>query len=78
MVEKEVFYEAKASIHLSQWGKWIYGAQLLKERRFFSESVFIPIKRWTLILTNGWKRICSYETKESIQLSQLGEWICDA
>ena len=42
--------EAKALIPLSQWGKWICGAQLLKERRLLCESIFIPIERWTLIL----------------------------
>ena len=43
-------YETKASTHLSQWVEWIYAAQSLKERRLLSESIFIPIERWTLIL----------------------------
>ena len=41
--------ESKASIHLSQWGEWICGAQPLKEKRLLCESVFILIERRTLI-----------------------------
>ena len=42
-------YETKASTHLSQWGGWNYGAQSWKEYRLLCESMFIPVKRWTLI-----------------------------
>ena len=69
-------YETKSSIHLSQWGEWICGAQSLKEKRLLCESVFIPIERWTLI--NGRKISCSYVTKASIHLSQWEEWIYGA
>ena len=43
-------YEAKASIHLSQWEEWICSAQSIKERRLLCKSVFILLERWTLIL----------------------------
>ena len=43
-------YETQVSIHLSQCGEWIYGAQLLIEKRLQCESVFILIERWNLIL----------------------------
>ena len=42
-------YETKASIHLSQWGEWIWGAQSLKESRLLCESMFIQIERQSLI-----------------------------
>ena len=43
--EKRSFsYVTKASIHLSQWGEQIYGAQSLKERRLLCESMFIQLK----------------------------------
>ena len=58
--------------------KWIWGAQLLKQRRLLCEPMFIPIKRRTLILKNGRKRICSSGTRALIHLSQLGEWVCSA
>ena len=43
-------YETKATIHLSQWVEWIYGAQSLKEGGLLCEFVFIPIERRALIL----------------------------
>ena len=43
-------YEAKASIHLYQWGEWIYGAQSLKEKRLICKSEFYPIEKQTLNL----------------------------
>ena len=52
------FYETKASIHLSQWGEWVYGAQSWKQGRF----VFIRIDRQTLILKMVERDVFSYET----------------
>ena len=43
-------YETKASIHLSQGGQWICGAQSVKERRLLSEPMFIQIERRILVL----------------------------
>ena len=49
-IKRSLSYESKASIHLSQLVEWIYGAQSLKEWRFPSESMFVPIEKRTLNL----------------------------
>ena len=46
-------YETKASIHLSQWGECVYGAQSLNGKRLLHETMFMQIEWWTLILKNG-------------------------
>ena len=58
------FFETKASIHLSQWGELIYGAQSLKERRLLCESMFILIKRWTLILKLAKREVFPMKPKQ--------------
>ena len=56
MIEKEVFLlKPKHQYHLSQCGECIYGAQSLKKKRLFHESMFIPIDRQTFTLKNGGK-----------------------
>ena len=66
-------YLTKASIHLSEWGEWIYGAQSLKERVWLCECVFIPIEKWTLTLKMV--EIYVFPLKPTLQyhLSQWGE-----
>ena len=58
-------FETKASIHLSQCGEWICGAQSLKERRLLRKSEFIQLKK-ELYSKNRGKRCFSYETRASI------------
>ena len=51
MMEKEACpMKPKRKCHLSQWKKWVYGAQSLKKGRLRCESVFIPTDKWTLTL----------------------------
>ena len=63
-------FETKASIHLSQLGKWICGAQSLKEKRLLCESMFIPIERWTLILKLVEGEVFPMKPKHQYNLSQ--------
>ena len=74
--KKSFSYETKASIHLSQWGEWICGAQSLKERRLLCESVFIPIEKWTLILKMVEREVFLMKPRHQYHLSQRGEWTC--
>ena len=37
---RSVSYENKASIHLSQWGECVYGAQSWKKKRDYDECVY--------------------------------------
>ena len=62
-------YETKALIHLSQWGKWAYGAQLWKEKRLLHESMFIKIDRWTLILEMVGREVFLMKPKHQCHLS---------
>ena len=72
------FYETKASIHLSQIGECVYGAQSPKKKRLLSESMFIPIDRWNLIIKNGGKWSFFIKPKRQCHLSQPGEWLYGA
>ena len=42
--KRSISYETKASIHLSQYRKWICGAQSLKEKRLLYKSELIQLK----------------------------------
>ena len=64
------FYGTKASIHLSQWGEWICGAQSLKVGRLLCESVFIPIEKWALILKMVERDVFLMKAKLQYHLSQ--------
>ena len=70
MREKSFCYETSASIHLSQWGESIYGAESLKQRRFLCESIFISIERWTLILKMVEREVFPMKPKYQYHLSQ--------
>ena len=72
------FYETKALIHLSQWGEWIYGTQLLKQRRLLCECMFIPTEKWTLIPKMGERDVSLLKPKHEYHLSQRGECVYDA
>ena len=61
--KRSFFYETKASIRSSQWVKWIYGAQSLKERRLLCDFIFIPTKIRTLILKNVERKIFLLKSK---------------
>ena len=52
----------KLQYHLSQWGKYVYGAQSLKEKRLLCEFVFVQIDKRTLIIKMI-ERDVFYETK---------------
>ena len=54
--------------------EWNYGAQLLKERRLLSEFVFIPIKKWTLILKMAEIEVLHMKPRHQYHLSQRREW----
>ena len=58
--------------------EWICDAQLLKERRLLCESMFIPIERWTSILTMVEKHVFPMKRKHQNHLSQREEWIYGA
>ena len=66
------FLETKGSIHLSQWGKWICGAQSLKERRLLYESMLILIERWTLIVKKVKRK--AFLVKPKHQFFYPNEW----
>ena len=42
--KRSISYQTKASIHLSQCGEWIYGAQSLKGKRLLCKSELIQLK----------------------------------
>ena len=51
MAIREVFLmKPKHQYHLSQWEKYVYGAQSWNKRRLLCESMFIPIERRISIL----------------------------
>ena len=51
MMERETFLvKPKHQCHLSQCGKWVYSAQLGKERKLLCKSIFVAIDKWTLAL----------------------------
>ena len=56
-------YETKTSIHLCQWGKWICGAQSLKEWWLLCESTAVLINRRTLILKMIEREVFSMKPK---------------
>ena len=68
-------YKTNASIHLSQWGERVYGAQSWKERTLLCESVFIPIDRRTFILKMVRKVVFLMKSKCQYHLSQWGECV---
>ena len=72
------FYEIKASIHLFEWWKWIYGAQSWKEKRLLCESIFILVDGWTLILENVGIDVFLMKLKCQYHLSQLRECVYSA
>ena len=78
MMEREAFLmKPKHKSQLSQKGEWVYGAQSWKKKRLLYESVFVTIKKWTLILKNGGRRSFAYETKATmsfIQMSRTSLW----
>ena len=61
---KSFSYEIKALIHLSQWVKWICGAQSLEEWRLLCDSVFIPFEKRTLILKMAQREIFLMKPKD--------------
>ena len=63
-------YGTKSSIHLSQWGGWIYGAKSLKEMRLLCESVLILSEGWTLILKIVERKVFIMKPKHQYHLSQ--------
>ena len=77
-LKRSFSYEIKASFYLSQWGEWICGTWLLKERRLLCKSVIIAIQRWTLILTMVEREVFLMWPKHQYLLSQWGEmyWWC--
>ena len=69
------FGKTKASIHLSKWGEWLWGAQSLIEKRLSCESVFILINWQTLIVKMvEWKAFLM-KPKHQCHLSQLQEYV---
>ena len=52
MARRKAFHiKLKHQCHLSQKEEWVSHAQSWEERRLLCYFVFIPIERWTLILT---------------------------
>ena len=47
---------------------------IIKERRLLCESVFIPIKKWTLILKMVEIEVLHMKPRHQYHLSQWGEW----
>ena len=62
--------EAKAIIHLSEWGEWVYGTQSWEERRLLYKSMFILIDIRTLILKNARKEVFLMKLEHQYHLSQ--------
>ena len=58
--------------------EWIYGAQLLKEKRLLCESMFIPIEKCTIILKMVEREVFHMKTRHQYHLLQWGEWIYGA
>ena len=71
-------HETKASIHLSQSGEWIGGAQSIKEKRLLYKSMFIPIERKNLILKMAERDVFLMKPKRQYHLSQSVEYVYGA
>ena len=78
-MKSEVFpYKTKASIHLSKWGVWVYGAQSWTERELLYEFMFVLFDKWALILKNGRKKVFLIKPEYQYHLSQWGESVYGA
>ena len=70
-------HETKASIPLSQWGEWIFGAQPFKVR-LLCESVFVQIDDWKLILKIVEREVFLMKPNLQYHLSQWRELVYGA
>ena len=79
MAKREVFLtKPKLQYHLSQREECVYDAQSSNEMRLLCESMFIPIKRRTLILKKVIREVFLMKSKRQYHLSKRGECVYDA
>ena len=75
-IKRSFSFETKASIHLSQQGEWICGAQSLKESRLLYKFMFITLDKRTLILKMVEKEVFLMKTKhEFIYPNEKNEFV---